>query len=103
MLHCKTVLLITNDVDEGILLADRIIPLNPGPKASLGPVFEVMLYRPREKISLNHNPEYKRLRNEITKYLIEAGMSRNTGVQRDDFVLPDLVPLDLHEADNFMV
>ena len=35
----KTIVLITNDVDEAILLADRVIPLNPGPKASLGPDF----------------------------------------------------------------
>ena len=43
----KTVVLITNDVDEGILLADRIIPLSAGPGATLGPSFEVDIERPR--------------------------------------------------------
>ena len=42
----KTIILITNDVDEAILLADRIIPLKPGPKASLGKDFKVT-YRAR--------------------------------------------------------
>ena len=37
----KTVVLITNDVDEGLLMADRIIPLNPGPGATFGPEFRI--------------------------------------------------------------
>jgi nitrate/nitrite transport system ATP-binding protein len=41
----KTVVMITNDVDEGMLLADRIIPLTPGPAATLGPSFPVHLER----------------------------------------------------------
>ena len=49
----KTVVLITNDVDEAILLADRIIPLTPGPNATLGPNFKVDLPRPRERAAIN--------------------------------------------------
>jgi len=40
----KTIVLITNDVDEAILLADRVIPLNPGPRASLGPEFKINIF-----------------------------------------------------------
>lgn len=65
----KTVVMITNDVDEAILLADRIIPLRPGPRASLGPAFPVPLARPRDRKSVNDDPEFKRIRNEITHYL----------------------------------
>jgi len=61
----KTVILITNDVDEGILLADRIIPLNPGPSATLGPEFPVALARPRNRQQLNHDARYKMIRNQI--------------------------------------
>lgn len=68
----KTALLITNDVDEAILLADRIIPLKPGPKATLGPAFDVNLQRPRHSAELNSNAEFKRIRNELTEYLIEC-------------------------------
>ena len=55
----KTIILITNDVDEAIILADRIIPLNPGPNAVLGPEFIVNLPRPRERAGLNHDPAFK--------------------------------------------
>ena len=72
----KTVLLITNDVDEALILADRIIPLDPGPRASLGPAFEVDLPRPRERRALNHNARFKELRAAVTQYLMEAGRRR---------------------------
>ncbi len=52
----KTVVLITNDVDEAILLADRIIPLNPGPDASFGPEFRVPFERPRDRTAMNDEP-----------------------------------------------
>lgn len=68
----QTCLLITNDVDEAILLADRIVPLNPGPNASLGPAFSVNLDRPRDKTELNHNETFKSLRNTITNYLVSV-------------------------------
>ena len=72
----KTVVLITNDVDEAILLADRIIPLKPGPDATLGPEFTVDLPRPRDAPRLNHDAAYKRLRAAITQYLMDVGVER---------------------------
>src|SRR5439155_11301306 len=50
----KTVVLITNDVDEAILLADRIVPLSAGPAATLGPSISVTLDRPRDRAAINH-------------------------------------------------
>ena len=72
----KTVILITNDIDEAILLADRIVPLHPGPRAVLGPEFRVNLSRPRDKKSFNENPVYKSLRNAVTKPLIDVRANR---------------------------
>lgn len=72
----KTALLITNDVDEGILMADRIIPLIPGPKASLGPEFRVDLERPRDKTLLNDDEAFKKIRNELIEYLMDLGKNR---------------------------
>jgi len=87
----KTALLITNDVDEGILMADRIIPLKPGPKATLGPEYKVNLERPRDKTALNHNDEYKKLRNGIMEYLIQIGEQRAS--KKDaGYTLPDIKP-----------
>jgi nitrate/nitrite transport system ATP-binding protein len=76
----KTVLLITNDVDEALLLADRIIPLNLGPGATLGPEFRVALARPRDRGTLNDDPEFRRLRAAITRYLLDASRAREAGV-----------------------
>lgn len=86
----KTVVLITNDVDEAILLADRIIPLNPGPNATLGPEFKVNLPRPRERTQMNHNDEFKALRRDITEYLMKVGLE--AGVNADDVILPNIMP-----------
>ncbi|MHA7772332.1 ABC transporter ATP-binding protein [Roseibium sp. M-1] len=88
----KTILLITNDVDEAILLADRIIPLKPGTPATLGPEFKVPFQRPRDRGELNHDDDFIRLRAEITEYLMEAGAERGADLERD-IVLPDIVPI----------
>ncbi|KAF0117283.1 MAG: nitrate/nitrite transport system ATP-binding protein [Rhodospirillaceae bacterium] len=83
----KTVVLVTNDVDEALLLADRIIPLNPGPGATLGPSFAVTLSRPRERSAINHDPLFKALRASITEYLMKAGQER-TRVAGETTALP---------------
>jgi nitrate/nitrite transport system ATP-binding protein len=88
----KTVLLITNDVDEALILADRIIPLDPGPRASLGPSFQVDLPRPRDRRELNHNPRFKELRNTVTQYLIDVGSKRNASTSAKIIQLPSLQP-----------
>ncbi|MEM7695375.1 MAG: nitrate ABC transporter ATP-binding protein [Pseudomonadota bacterium] len=87
----KTVILITNDVDEAILLADRIIPLTPAPAATLGPEFLVTLPRPRDRTAMNSDPEFARLRREITGYLMGVGMER--GKTGPDKVLPTVTPI----------
>ncbi len=69
----KTVLLITNDVDEAILLADRIIPLSAGPAATLGPEVKVELGRPRERALLGRDPAYRAVRSQVLTYLLGPG------------------------------
>jgi nitrate/nitrite transport system ATP-binding protein len=91
----KTVVLITNDVDEGLLLADRIIPMMPGPGAALGASVPVTLARPRDRKTLNHDPEFKRLRALITNQLLEYGQKRRTTVTRK-LILPEIMPEDLN-------
>ena len=72
----KTIVLITNDVDEAILLADRIVPLLPGRPATLGREFAVPFARPRDRGELNHDDAFIALRAEVTAYLMEAGAAR---------------------------
>jgi nitrate/nitrite transport system ATP-binding protein len=68
----KTIVLVTNDVDEAILLADRILPLSAGPAATLGPEFRVDIPRPRERRALNLLPEFRHLRTGVIDYLLST-------------------------------
>ena len=86
----KTIILITNDVDEAILLADRIIPLTPGPCATFGPEFKVSIPRPRDRTAMNHDDEFKLLRKDITQYLMKVGMEK--AADDDKRELPALRP-----------
>jgi len=88
----KTVIMITNSVDEGLIMADRIIPLTIGPGATLGPEFKVNIERPRDKSTIDDNEEYKRLRNEITKYMIEANEEMKQQSNSNEYKLPNLKP-----------
>lgn len=88
----RTIVLITNDVDEAILLADRIVPLTPAPKATLGPSFAVDLARPRNRSAVNSDPAFIKLRAAITEYLMDVGSSRVKGTDRE-VVLPNVVPI----------
>lgn len=99
----KTIILITNDVDEAILLADRIIPLTPGPNATLGKDFEVNIARPRDRAEMNSDETFIQLRGDITSYLMEIGAERGADVEKE-IILPNVVPFtaaandDLPEA-----
>lgn len=88
----KTAMMITNDVDEALLMADRIIPLTPGPNATLGKEFKVNFGRPRIKTELNENEEFKKMRNEITKYLIDMNAEVKQKSNMDNYTLPDIKP-----------
>jgi nitrate/nitrite transport system ATP-binding protein len=94
----KAIVLITNDVDEAILLADRVIPLNPGPRASLGPSFRVDIARPRDRSALNSDDTFIGLRREITEYLMTVGAARSTGTVRE-IVLPNVIPITQRLSD----
>lgn len=93
----RTVILITNDVDEAILLADRIIPLLPGPNATLGKEFKVTLSRPRNGAFLGDDEEFKRLRHEITAYLLDVAADRAAAASQE-MNLPNVVPISLPSA-----
>ncbi|MEM9330451.1 MAG: nitrate ABC transporter ATP-binding protein [Pseudomonadota bacterium] len=87
----KTIILITNDVDEAILLADRIIPLKPGPDATLGPEFKVDLQRPRDRAAMNSSEAFISLRSEVTQYLMDVGSERGAEL-KSAVELPNVVP-----------
>lgn len=90
----KTVILITNDVDEGILLADRIIPLTSGPSATLGESVPIQIARPRDRKALNHDPEFKRIRMQVNGFLMGQGAKVKSTIEKK-LVLPAILPEDL--------
>jgi len=90
----KTVVLITNDPDEGIYLADRIIPLTAGPEATLGPSFKIEIPRPRDRKAINHDPHFKQLRREVVDFMLNSRHETHTSIVRR-LVLPDIEPEDL--------
>lgn len=96
----KTVILITNDVDEAIYMADRVIPLNPGPDASFGPEFAISIARPRDRTALNHNPDFKKCRAEITRNLLALGVEKAAKISKEQRTLPNVRPNTQHDWDH---
>jgi nitrate/nitrite transport system ATP-binding protein len=87
----RTIILITNDVDEALLLADRVAILEPA-SGTIGEIFDVRIARPREKTALNHDGDYKALRNRIANYLGGLNDARTATVAQDH-MLPNITPI----------
>lgn len=67
----NTMLMITHDVDEAVLLADRIVMMTNGPAATIGEVLDVRIPRPRDRIALATDPTYVRARESVLRFLYE--------------------------------
>jgi nitrate/nitrite transport system ATP-binding protein len=66
-----TAVCVTHDVDEAILLADRVVMMTNGPKATIGKITEVNLPRPRTRKALLDHPDYYHYRAEVLDFLAE--------------------------------
>ena len=67
----STVVMVTHDVDEAVLLSDRIVMLSNGPAAVIGDILTVDLPRPRERLALAENPDYHHLRSSVLEFLYQ--------------------------------
>jgi nitrate/nitrite transport system ATP-binding protein len=67
----NTVMMITHDVDEAVLMSDRVVMMTNGPAATIGEVMEVPLARPRNRIALAEDKAYNHCRQEILRFLYE--------------------------------
>ncbi|KAB2325693.1 ABC transporter ATP-binding protein [Betaproteobacteria bacterium SCN1] len=65
----NTVMMITHDVDEAVLLSDRIVMMTNGPAATIGAILGVDLPRPRDRLALAHDPAYHALRSQVLDFL----------------------------------
>ena len=71
-----TVLMVTHDVDEAVLLSDRVVMMTNGPAATIGDVLEVDLPRPRERLALAANSRYIHLRARVLEFLYHRQAKR---------------------------
>jgi len=70
----STVMMVTHDVDEAVLLSDRIVMMTNGPAATIGDVLNVDLPRPRDRLALAHDPHYHDLRSQVLEFLYSRQM-----------------------------
>ena len=88
----QTVFMITHDVDEAILLADRILLMSNGPDACIAEIVENTLPRPRDRHSIHHDPQYYRVRNHLVDFLINRSRLYQSGEAQRPAVPPVVRP-----------
>lgn len=100
MSNKTTVIWITNDPDEAILVADKVIPLLPTSPATLGEPIVVDIPRPRDRKAINHDETFKKLRAQLINTLLDA-KGRTKVKSSVKLTLPDILPEDLNHVDSF--
>jgi len=78
----QTVFMITHDVDEAILLADRIMLMSNGPGACIAEIVDNTLAKPRERHSIHHEPQYYGIRNHLVDFLVNRSKRYQSGELR---------------------
>ncbi len=75
----QTVFMITHDVDEAILLADRILLMSNGPQARVAEIVKNTMSRDRQRATLHHDPQYYRIRNHLVDFLVARSKELSHG------------------------
>ena len=94
----NTVIMITHDVDEAVLLSDRIVMMTNGPAASIGEILDVKLERPRHRLELADDPDYNHLRAEVLKFLHERHAKPDVPMEKKPEVKEKPKGSDVDEA-----
>ena len=71
-----TVVMVTHDVDEAVLLSDRVVMMTNGPAATIGEILEVKLAKPRDRLQLAHDPHFAECRAAILEFLYQKQMKK---------------------------
>ena len=78
-----TTVMVTHDVDEALLLSDRVVMLTNGPEAEIGQILEVPIPRPRRRLEVMDHPQYYQLRTELIGFLQQQRRLRQRRVERE--------------------
>jgi nitrate/nitrite transport system ATP-binding protein len=71
-----TVVMVTHDVEEAVLLSDRVVMMTNGPAATIGEILEVKLAKPRDRLALAHDPDFANYRAAIVEFLYQKQMKK---------------------------
>jgi nitrate/nitrite transport system ATP-binding protein len=93
----QTVFMITHDVDEAILLADRVLLMTNGPYARVAESVKIDIARPRERTRIIHDPAYYTIRNHLVEFLVRRSKELAGKVRRED-VQNDGQPIEVNPA-----
>lgn len=99
----NTVIMITHDVDEAVLLSDRIVMMTNGPAATIGDILKIDLPRPRDRLELAEDPEFVHLRQQVLEFLYAKHSKAELPVQKTTESTPAQlkpVPAPEPEADS---
>src|SRR5260221_6210890 len=88
----QTVFMITHDVDEAILLADRILLMSNGPSACVAEIVENTLPKPRLRHSIHHDAQYYRIRNHLVDFLVNRSRLYQSGEAAKPAIPPPVRP-----------
>jgi nitrate/nitrite transport system ATP-binding protein len=88
----QTVFMITHDVDEAILLADKIMLMSNGPHAKIAEIVAVTMPRDRTRAGIHHDPQYYRIRNHLVDFLVNRSKTY-AGAEAETFHDPKNPPL----------
>ncbi|BAY93586.1 MULTISPECIES: ABC transporter ATP-binding/substrate-binding protein [unclassified Tolypothrix] len=80
--HNVTCVMVTHDVDEALLLSDRVVMLTNGPEAHIGQILEVPIPRPRQRLEVVKHPSYYNLRNEMIYFLNQQKQAKKRRMQQ---------------------
>jgi len=94
----KTVIMVTHDVDEAVLLSDRIVMMTNGPSATVGEILSVDLPRPRNRLALADNPTYNHYRADVLRFLYEKHSHKEAGATVSDNNVVVLKPVTAKAA-----
>ncbi len=103
----NTVIMVTHDVDEAVLLSDRIVMMNQGPGATIGEILKIDLPRPRDRVTLAETPEYNHYRAAVLQFLYAKKHAsakpavKSEAVEETAEPEPGLVSLEEHKKKKF--